>query len=168
MGKLVHFLKLASYINKLGLDATVKRIEDFSIDPLTGAFNRRSIEKRKRAKVAVVFIDIDGFKKINDQGYKKGDEMLKIFAKTLKSSIREKDICVRYGGDEFLLILPKANKDDANKAIERIYSKSNELFFPLKFSYGIVVGNGDEIFQDLIEKACKEQEIYKKNKKGRF
>lgn len=85
-------------------------------DPLTGLYNRRFLEetintitaqiKRRGTTLGILLIDIDYFKQINDvYGHDAGDKVLVEVAKTIKSSIRESDIAVRYGGEEFLVLL---------------------------------------------------------------
>ncbi len=90
--------------------------EQSIIDPLTGFYNRRFLQeisnnltaqvKRRGSALGILAIDIDFFKQVNDTyGHDVGDEVLKEIAKTIKASIRESDIPVRYGGEEFLVIL---------------------------------------------------------------
>lgn len=100
-------------------------------DPLTGLYNRRfalefmnkEIEKSKRngKPLSIVMIDLDDFKKINDiHGHSAGDNILKIFSDVLKKELRKSDISCRWGGEEFLLILPETSKDKTLDVIERI------------------------------------------------
>jgi diguanylate cyclase len=101
------------------------------IDNLTGAFNRnaynieivRFIKEFERYKqpFAVVVLDIDHFKKVNDTyGHAKGDEILKIVATLVKSTIRETDKVFRYGGEEFVVWMPKMEQNTAIQAAEKI------------------------------------------------
>lgn len=95
-----------------------------STDPLTGLANRRelvarfaaekSISERHGTVFSVIMVDIDHFKDINDTyGHDAGDHILKSVAGTMKSSIRTEDICGRWGGEEFLLMLPRIGDMDA-------------------------------------------------------
>lgn len=104
------------------LGVIARAMEDFKegllVDPLTGALTRTTFEKRvaayrehqsvgERAPFAVVFIDLDRFKSINDaHGHAVGDAVLAIIARRIASTLRNEDILGRYGGDEFVLMLP--------------------------------------------------------------
>lgn len=101
------------------------------IDGLTGIFNRRYMElflkkeynrcKRYNKKLAICIIDIDNFKNINDTyGHQFGDLVLKTLAKALKNVLREEDIACRYGGEEFLIILPETDTEGSYVLTERI------------------------------------------------
>lgn len=96
-------------------------------DSLTGLHNRRSAEERARDLAAasrpfsVVLADLDHFKKLNDsRGHEAGDQALRLFADTLRAQLREHDLAARWGGEEFVLILPNANVKQAQEAAERI------------------------------------------------
>lgn len=127
------------------------------IDGLTGVFNRRYFDLvlRKEFKRAIrhnkIFsianIYIDDFKKLNDtMGHLYGDVVLKKFAEFLKNSCRGEDIVCRYGGAEFIIILPEINKDQAFLFLQRLkkqlkniaFSKIQNDFTYLTFSAGIV------------------------------
>jgi diguanylate cyclase (GGDEF)-like protein/PAS domain S-box-containing protein len=98
-------------------------------DPLTGLFNRRFLDENlgrelSRARrdgypVSLVMIDVDHFKRINDTyGHPSGDEVLKALAELLKASCREGDIACRYGGEEFVLLLPRMPAETAQERAE--------------------------------------------------
>ena len=100
-------------------------------DPLTNVLNRRGFENlafqevkklgRGEAELAVVLIDIDDFKLINDQyGHDNGDAVIVGFAKLLQQSIRPYDVLGRLGGDEFILLLPNTQLDEALTIAERL------------------------------------------------
>jgi len=101
-------------------------------DPLTGLFNRRYLEsilptiiasaKRREEKIGFLMIDMDYFKKVNDTyGHEAGDIVLQTLAEILKSSIRKSDIAIRYGGEEFLIILQNIKSlEDALEVAEKI------------------------------------------------
>jgi diguanylate cyclase (GGDEF)-like protein len=100
-------------------------------DPLTGLNNRRSLlrladlERTRAARlgqgVAVLLMDVDHFKGINDaHGHAVGDEVLRVLARALTLSLREYDVVGRYGGDEFVVVLPVADADEGREAAERV------------------------------------------------
>lgn len=100
-------------------------------DPLTGLANRRSIAQsleryfaeahRYEHELACIMIDLDGFKQINDTlGHQKGDELLVCTARVLEANCRRCDVAGRFGGDEFILILPETELETAKNAAKRI------------------------------------------------
>jgi diguanylate cyclase len=115
------------------------RIEELAqVDELTGLLNRRYImrslnEELARAQrvgipCAVAIIDLDLFKRINDQfGHPVGDEVLRTFAITLSANVRAIDRLGRYGGEEFLLILPDTPCDQAVRTLDRLRSIVSEV-----------------------------------------
>jgi diguanylate cyclase (GGDEF)-like protein len=105
--------------------------EEAETDGLTQIYNRKSIEERlsgeldnaanTKKPLSVLMADLDHFKRVNDTfGHKVGDEVLKIFADTLKDSIRSDDIPARYGGEEFIIVLPHTPAAAALKIAGRI------------------------------------------------
>ena len=99
-------------------------------DPLTRLGNRRLLDEklgeifqaqqRSSDDLAVVMIDLDNFKPLNDtMGHKAGDDLLKFAGELLRQCVREDDLAVRYGGDEFLLLLPGASAEDARTIADR-------------------------------------------------
>lgn len=105
-------------------------------DLLTGALNTRGVleafeRERSRARrtaspLTIAFIDLDNMKRVNDElGHGEGDEMLRILASSVQASIRELDVFGRVGGDEFALILPDTDEQEALKAIQRLRSVVN-------------------------------------------
>ncbi len=120
------------YKRGLELKEAYKRIEELAeLDELTGALNRRSImqtldeeiarARRSNMPCAIALIDLDWFKQINDQfGHPVGDEALRAFAITVFANIRSIDKFGRYGGEEFLLILPEASDSAALRTVDRL------------------------------------------------
>lgn len=103
------------------------------VDGLTGLPNRRAVQEelsrelfragRSGKNVVVAFIDLDGFKAINDQyGHAAGDRFLADVGRRLELGLRAGDFAARYGGDEFIVIAPNANSDDASHIAERLNS----------------------------------------------
>lgn len=100
-------------------------------DPMTGLNNRRFLEEyvetlvhnaqRKKTHLSVLMLDLDYFKMVNDTyGHDAGDAVLKALAKVLKQSVRASDMVIRYGGEEFLIILQDAEGDKADSIAEKI------------------------------------------------
>lgn len=136
-------------------DKAIKSITD----PLTGLYTRGHFEEfleglmgqlqkqepEERQKVSLVMCDIDFFKKVNDQyGHQAGDYVLKIVAKLMMDSFRKTDVCCRYGGEEFLVILPHAKAEHAAIAANKLRNavESEKIIFedthiPVTISCGI-------------------------------
>jgi len=102
-----------------------------TVDPVSGLYNKRfmneflmkEIERSKRLnkQFSIVICDIDDFKRVNDTyGHVSGDMVLKSFAQSMKNSIRNLDVAGRYGGDEFIIILPEASRETAYSIMERL------------------------------------------------
>jgi diguanylate cyclase (GGDEF)-like protein len=100
-------------------------------DPLTGAYNRRFLEeflaremarsRRSRLPLSVLMLDLDGFKAFNDEhGHLAGDEMLAAVAQSLRSAVRTSDVVARYGGDEFVVVLPNTPGEAAQRVARQL------------------------------------------------
>jgi diguanylate cyclase (GGDEF)-like protein len=108
-------------------------------DPLTGLFNRRYLEEtlerelrraeRSRGMLGVVMMDLDLFKQFNDTfGHDIGDTLLRDFGRLLQSTVRGGDVACRYGGEEFMLILPEADIETTRQRADRIREAVKHLF----------------------------------------
>lgn len=114
--------------NRIGtLRAFARSQLQASTDSLTGLTNRRAAEEvlsnlmAVDSAFAVVMTDLDFFKRLNDtQGHEAGDRALKLFADTARGVVRDRDHVVRWGGEEFALLLPGANADKANEIVGRL------------------------------------------------
>jgi diguanylate cyclase (GGDEF)-like protein len=120
------------YQSGLKLKEAYRRIEELAeLDELTGAFNRRCImrvleeeisrSERHNSPCSIALIDLDHFKRINDAyGHPTGDEVLRTFAITSFANIRAIDRFGRYGGEEFLLVLPETTEESAARTVDRL------------------------------------------------
>jgi diguanylate cyclase len=127
-------LRKMLYNRSFELKAANKRIEELAeLDELTGSFNRRCImrmledeiarARRSNTLCSMALIDLDWFKRINDAyGHPTGDEVLRTFAITLFANIRNIDKFGRYGGEEFLLVLPDTSSEGAARILDRLRS----------------------------------------------
>lgn len=119
-------------------------------DDLTGLANRRSFHEalhryaaaaeRHAMPLSLLLLDIDDFKEINDKhGHESGDEALRSFASALSSRVRESDIVARIGGDEFAILLPQTNSDEAASLARDLAA---QVRYPgaIPFSLGVSVG----------------------------
>jgi diguanylate cyclase (GGDEF)-like protein len=108
-------------------------------DPLTGLFNRRYLEEtlereikraeRGRGAVGVVMLDLDRFKNFNDTfGHNVGDMLLAELGRLLQTSIRTSDVACRYGGEEFVLVIPDADVEVTCQRAERVREAVKRLF----------------------------------------
>lgn len=128
-------------------------------DPLTGLADRRALAEQvrrwQRAKPSgelrfcLLFLDLDAFKEINDRyGHAVGDQILQKLAQRWERSLRDSDLVVRYGGDEFIVLIPGPTKEDARPVVERLLEATqepihmNEMKLQLSVSIGIASYSG--------------------------
>jgi two-component system chemotaxis response regulator CheY len=154
-------------------------------DGLTGLFNRRAIEehaeaeldlvKRKGRTLSILLLDIDHFKSINDQyGHKTGDDALRQLAQILTGNLRQYDRAGRWGGEEFIVILPDTQLSEAVNVGERLRVKVAETKLSLEndggFSMQISVGvaSASSHYPSLIRFIdAADQALYKAKQSGR-
>jgi diguanylate cyclase (GGDEF)-like protein/PAS domain S-box-containing protein len=150
-------------------------------DSLTGLYNRRYFDNKlneeiQRSKryghhLSLMILDIDYFKKVNDQyGHAAGDEVLKLFAVVLKESVRNIDVCARIGGEEFVVLFPETNGEDALKIAERLHQIINTTEVDIgttKLQVTVSIGlvTQSEIYSYLLDKADKA--LYQAKENGR-
>ncbi len=161
-------------------------------DPLTGLYNQRYLRRhlagllgegaRNRdgdrpggRELAVVMIDIDHFKSVNDRfGHANGDEALRLIAQTLRDNTRMFDSVARYGGEEFVVVMPGSGLDDALAAGERLRAAAEALMFmpvgtervPVTISVGLACTNGGPATVETLLQAA-DQALYEAKRRGR-
>lgn len=175
----VQAVEKARMINELKKQAT--------FDPLTGLLNKRALleklqveierTRRTQQEMAVMFIDLDGFKKFNDtHGHLMGDKLIHDFTHILRKHCRKMDIIGRFGGDEFVIIAPQTNglgaKSLAEKlrqevAIHHFLSSDVNQTFSTTCSIGIAMKlpNEDISMEDLLSRS--DQALYASKRNGR-
>lgn len=158
--------------NDLGI--ALSQIQSIAMrDDLTGLPNRRHMkevlaeeEKRHRKELGTLclaLLDIDHFKSINDtHGHAAGDDVLRSFAQQLRSLLRNDDVLARWGGEEFLLLLPNTEQEDALLVLNRLKHRLSAVpvetlstTLPISFSSGLAVMNESEAIVDTIRRADK-------------
>lgn len=157
-----------------------QKLQKLSItDGLTGLFNKRFINTRlneeieisqqSRRKLAVALIDIDDFKSINDTyGHLFGDYVLKRISGTIVNNLRQNDVVGRYGGEEFLIMLPDTGREEGYAIVDRIRRKVLELQWEHKLQVTIsggVTELGNNQMTDLLKQA--DRLLYRAKFKGK-
>ena len=166
--ELVRFIAMT-----IALDIENVRLHRVAVtDPLTGAYNREFLLQRLPIEIAnaaecdralsVAMVDVDHFKSVNDHyGHGVGDLVLTEVARRLRGAIRAGDVLVRYGGEEFLAVLPKADAGRAwevgermrQRICERAFEVGDGLALLLRVSVGIAQWRAGEAMPALIERA---------------
>lgn len=177
------FLNLAVSATDEALDqAELKRKAE--IDQLTGLFNRRAGDAvlgeamtraiSDRRPLSLLFVDLDHFKQINDRhGHPVGDDCLRASAEAIRRQLGEHDTAVRYGGEEFLVVLPGHQPEQARQVGERIRLAIAQLRVdgengPVRFSVSIGVAArqaGEDVPQPVVERA--DRALYAAKRNGR-
>ena len=166
----VGLLVAAVHTHEAELEAANARLEDLSQrDPLTGAWNRRHLftrldhelaRARRGHPLVVVMLDLDRFKLVNDvQGHPRGDQLLREIAAALVSSTRVVDVTSRYGGDEFVIILPDTDAPQARVVTDRIVTAVRDVGRafgggkPVTASVGAATAIDDDTAATLVRRA---------------
>ncbi len=173
--KVIGLLSIAQDITEM--KSMEEKLRTLSLtDYLTGLYNTRYFyqrlnqEKQRNQRYkdpfSLLYIDIDNFKHCNDvYGHQVGDQALQKFSKILKNELRKVDSAFRYGGEEFIVLLPRTEKKGAKKQAERIRKKIEDDLFP---KYRITVSIGVAQYRkgkDVIEEADKA--MYKAKRQGK-
>jgi diguanylate cyclase (GGDEF)-like protein len=154
-------------------------------DPLTGLYNRRHMQeslerevhraRRRERSLSVMLLDIDHFKRYNDSfGHPAGDEALRFVAEVLLQNTRAEDLACRYGGEEFLVLLPECTvaqaairADEIRNVLKKIYFEGQEnLPAMITISVGVAAYDGPEDRTELLLKRADEA-LYKAKHQGR-
>jgi diguanylate cyclase (GGDEF)-like protein len=154
-------------------------------DPLTRLFNRRFLEEsferelqlasRKKQTIAVLFLDLDHFKRFNDTfGHDAGDMVLQSLADLFRTFFRATDICCRYGGEEFAIVLPESSSQDAAIRADALRSEvkslrlqyKKQILGPLTLSAGVAAFPEHGLTSDELLKIA-DQCLYESKSRGR-
>jgi diguanylate cyclase (GGDEF)-like protein len=177
-------MRASLYQSGQKLKEAYRRIEELAeLDELTGAFNRRCImrvldeeiarSRRNGQPCSIALIDLDWFKRINDAyGHPTGDEVLRTFAITMFANIRTIDRFGRYGGEEFLLVLPNTPAEAATRLLDRLRAIVADLDWSafsagmqVTFSAGVTTLRSDEHSDNFLARADKA--LYASKAQGR-
>jgi len=139
------------------LEASLKKVEEMAAtDALTGLYNRRHFSKalehsfaeaqRYDKDLSALMIDLDSYKKLNDTyGHQVGDQLLVLAGRVIQTNKRAMDIAARYGGDEFVLLLPHASAEEAMQVAQRIreeFYKSSATLLKREAGVSMSIGIG--------------------------
>lgn len=159
----------APALSRATLRAQLARVTELAtVDTVTGLFNRRYFERRIEAEferarrrgqdLALLLIDIDDFKKVNDtKGHLEGDRTLRQVADLVRAGVRAFDMSARYGGEEFVIVMPAASDAVAHQVAERIRARVEQTFShqspAVTVSVGIGMLGSQLMVDDLFETA---------------
>lgn len=167
--------EVAGGLRKIKVEAELQEL--VRKDSLTGLYNYRhfcqKIEEQKSRKkrygeiYSLLYIDVDGFKSINDTyGHQEGDKVLQKLAKILQDYLRKADSAYRYGGEEFVILLPYTSKEQAQGVAERIREKVYHSFYPhYRITVSIGVVDSREGDKDIVGRA--DEAMYRAKRKGK-
>lgn len=155
-------------------DITDKELS--GLDPLTGLFNRRKLDHLMEKQIgsddtlSLMLVDLDHFKSINDTfGHQAGDRVLKRFAKLLCEHVRDRDICARWGGEEFVVLLPGTPLDTAHAVAEQIRkaTESSSMLdnHPVHCTIGLTEISKEDTVKSLFQRA--DSFLYRGKQAGR-
>ncbi len=159
------------------MERALRQLAD--VDALTGLYNRRAFLERARQiaelarrygfSLAMLLLDVDHFKQINDRaGHAVGDEVLHRLGQVVRRSLRRTDIAARFGGDEFVVLLPYTDLEGAREAAERIRQQVHVLDRPVRFTVSIgaaAVAGAEALIENLLTRA--DRALYRAKEEGR-
>ncbi|KRB93309.1 GGDEF domain-containing protein [Noviherbaspirillum sp. Root189] len=152
-------------------------------DQLTGSLNRRGLDdayereiaraQRRKTSLCIALLDLDDFKRLNDTyGHSAGDDALIHLVRVIKETLRTMDVVARFGGEEFLIMLPDTPLDEAVQTVTRIQRELTKRIFMydnqkllMTFSAGVALRRDDEDQGDLIKRA--DEALYKAKRAGK-
>jgi diguanylate cyclase (GGDEF)-like protein len=153
-------------------------------DSLTGLYNRRLFDeycdkelnraKRYGHQLAVVVLDVRKLKEVNDShGHLRGDQILQVATRTLRTALRSSDFAFRIGGDEFALLLPQTDSDQAITLCRRLRSQYEAEIAPLKMGIAVTVDFGAAIYPEDADKkddlvSAADKRLYQMKAEGRL
>jgi diguanylate cyclase len=184
LGIFSNSLRQSLYAKSLALKEAYKRIEELAeLDELTGSLNRRCIMRmleeeisrahRTNSSCSIALIDLDWFKRVNDTfGHPTGDEVLRTFSITVFANLRDVDRFGRFGGEEFLLVLPDTPHGTAARILDRLRAiiadldwSSFSLGMQVTISAGIATLRVDETPDAILARA--DRALYQAKAQGR-
>lgn len=144
-------------------------------DPLTGLYNRRGFDLlvssvTDKSDSCLISLDVDFFKKVNDRfGHDAGDTVLISLSAILSNISRKNDVLARFGGEEFIIFMPKITVEESSNLAERIRKKISQTSFPfagnITLSAGVAPYSDCGSMQNLLVRA--DEALYESKKNGR-
>jgi diguanylate cyclase len=152
-------------------------------DQLTGSLNRRGLDEvferevarseRRKSPLCIAMLDLDDFKKLNDtHGHTAGDHALIHLVKVVKDTLRVMDVIARFGGEEFMIVLPETPLEDAVQTVTRVQRELTKQIFMynnqrllITFSAGVALHHPGEVQESIIKRA--DEALYKAKKAGK-
>jgi len=175
---------LSSYSAISQLSYMVSLVEQASIDSLTNCYSRNSgeeilevqfrIANRQNTNLSVIFLDLDDFKVINDRfGHDAGDRVLATAAEHIRKNLRDSDVLIRWGGEEFLMLLPHTGSEGATRAIRRLRAsglgkRPDNAALTASIGIADLQTSAAESWTDLVDLADAQMYLAKTNGKDNF
>lgn len=163
--------RISDHYQKMMHDLNIALREASTHDPLTGLGNRRLLVERLKEEsdrsrrysrpLSIAMLDIDHFKQVNDEhGHELGDQVLVEVSRIMEEQVRDQDLCGRWGGEEFLIILPETHVDAACRVLERVRDniaalqvQIGEQSIGITVSIGVAEHEDEEAYSDTINQA---------------